>query len=86
MFSAMIIWNIWHPGRYLQGEDSEFPKKVKMSRKEKALMKREAKDNKRRNRRRSSSRKSARVSEYQLANSIEQGALEMQGYPVRQPR
>ncbi|OJJ42486.1 hypothetical protein ASPZODRAFT_43043, partial [Penicilliopsis zonata CBS 506.65] len=25
MLVAMVIWNFWHPGRYLQGEDSEFP-------------------------------------------------------------
>lgn len=72
MIIAMVIWNIWHPGRYLQGEDSEFPKKVKMSRKEKALMKREAKDRKRRNRDRSSSR----FSEFPLAQSTGEGALE----------
>lgn len=47
MLTAMIIWNVWHPGRYLQGEESDFPKKVKVSRKEKARMKREAKKLKR---------------------------------------
>lgn len=83
MFSAMVIWNIWHPGRYLQGDDCDFPKKVKVSRKEKKMMKQEAKDSKRRGRRRSSSRKSARVSEYQPANSFDEGALESQGYPLR---
>ncbi|CAG8292335.1 unnamed protein product [Penicillium nalgiovense] len=83
MLSAMVIWNIWHPGRYLQGDDCDFPKKVKLSRKEKKMIKQEAKDSKRRGRRRSSSRKGARVSEYQPANSFDEGALESQGYPLR---
>jgi hypothetical protein len=50
MLSAMVIWNIWHPGRYLQGDDCDFPKKVKLSRKEKKMIKQEAKDSKRRGR------------------------------------
>lgn len=83
MFSAMIIWNIWHPGRYLQGDDSDFPKKVKLSRREKKMMKQEAKESKRRGLHRSSSRKSARVSEYQTANRFDEEALESQGYPMR---
>lgn len=29
MFSAFILWNIWHPGQTLIGPDSEFPKKEK---------------------------------------------------------
>jgi hypothetical protein len=83
MFVAMIIWNIWHPGRYLQGDDCDFPKKVKLSRKEKKAMKQEVKDSKRRGRRRSSSRKGARVSEYQPTTSFDEGALESQSYPLR---
>ncbi|KAJ5674932.1 uncharacterized protein N7477_004866 [Penicillium maclennaniae] len=76
MFGAMIIWNIWHPGRYLQGEESDFPKKVKVSRKEKKRLKREEKDRKRQNRDLSSSRKGSRYSEYQRAQSSDGGALE----------
>jgi hypothetical protein len=29
MFFANLIFAIWHPGRYLVGPDSEFPKKEK---------------------------------------------------------
>lgn len=85
MFIAMVIWNVWHPGRYIVGEDSEFPKKVKLSRKDKALMKQQAKaaededkGNRRRNRNRSSRRKETQTSEYQLTPSNE-GAME-EGY------
>ncbi|KAJ6611249.1 RTA1 like protein-domain-containing protein [Mycena sp. CBHHK59/15] len=41
MFVALLLWNIFHPGQVLVGPDSEFPKKVKNSKKaanaEKAL-------------------------------------------------
>jgi hypothetical protein len=47
------------------------------------MIKQEAKDSKRRGRHRSSSRKGARGSEYQPANSFDEGALESQGYPLR---
>lgn len=80
MFAAMIIWNIWHPGRYLHGEESEFPKKVKVSRKEKKRIKQEAKDRKRRDRRRSSSRRGKRDSEYHLT-STDEGTYE-DGYAM----
>lgn len=83
MLSAMVIWNIWHPGRYLQGDDCDFPKKVKLSRNEKKMIKQEAKDSKRRGHRRSSSRKGARVSESHPASSFDEGALESQSYPLR---
>lgn len=43
MFSALMIWNIWHPGRFLVGPESLFPKKVKISRKEKKALKEEKK-------------------------------------------
>ncbi|PWY66716.1 RTA1 domain protein [Aspergillus heteromorphus CBS 117.55] len=43
IFSAMVIWNIWHPGRLMRGPESEFPKKIKISRKERKRMKREEK-------------------------------------------
>lgn len=46
MFVAMLIWNVWHPGRYLEGDESDFPKKVKVSRSEKKMRKQEAKDSK----------------------------------------
>ncbi|KAF7715219.1 Uncharacterized protein PECH_008713 [Penicillium ucsense] len=80
MFAAMIIWNIWHPGRYLQGEESEFPKKVKVSRKEKKRQKQEAKDLKRQGRKRSSSRRGKRDSEYHLT-SADEGTYE-DAYPM----
>ncbi|KAF5864598.1 hypothetical protein ETB97_007156 [Aspergillus alliaceus] len=41
IFCAMLLWNIFHPGRMMPGADSEFPK---MSRKERKQMKREAKE------------------------------------------
>ncbi|KAF7585121.1 hypothetical protein BBP40_012345, partial [Aspergillus hancockii] len=66
IFFAMIIWNIWHPGRLMPGSESEFPKKVKMSRSEKKRMKREEKEGRKSGRRRSSSRKNNRISEYHL--------------------
>lgn len=76
----MLIWNIWHPGRFIVGDDSDFPKKVKMSRKEKALIKQEAKDEakeqKRRNRNRSSNRKNTNQSDYHLTQSHDEGAME----------
>jgi hypothetical protein len=82
MFLAMVIWNIWHPGRYLQGDDSDFPKKVKMSRKEKASKKREAKDRKRRNRDRSSSRFShSPLAQYSEEEALEEGISH--GYPMK---
>jgi len=31
MFIALTLWNIFHPGQFLVGPDSEFPKKVKKS-------------------------------------------------------
>jgi hypothetical protein len=33
MFAALLLWNIFHPGQVLVGPDSEFPKKVKKSKK-----------------------------------------------------
>ncbi|KAJ7487239.1 RTA1 like protein-domain-containing protein [Mycena galericulata] len=35
MFAALLLWNIFHPGQVLVGPDSEFPKKVKKSKKSK---------------------------------------------------
>jgi hypothetical protein len=35
MFSALLLWNIFHPGQVLVGPDSEFPKKEKKSKKSK---------------------------------------------------
>ncbi|KAJ7654797.1 RTA1 like protein-domain-containing protein [Mycena rosella] len=35
MFLALLLWNISHPGQVLIGSDSEFPKKVKKSKKSK---------------------------------------------------
>ncbi|KAJ7487229.1 RTA1 like protein-domain-containing protein [Mycena galericulata] len=35
MFTALLLWNIFHPGQVLVGPDSEFPKKVKKSKKSK---------------------------------------------------
>ncbi|KAJ7581562.1 RTA1 like protein-domain-containing protein [Mycena floridula] len=37
MIIGFTILNIWHPGRFLVGPDSEFPKKVKKSKAAKAL-------------------------------------------------
>jgi hypothetical protein len=31
MFCALLLWNVYHPGQILVGPDSEFPKKVKKS-------------------------------------------------------
>ncbi|RAK71482.1 RTA1 domain-containing protein [Aspergillus fijiensis CBS 313.89] len=91
MFAAMVIWNVWHPGRYLQGDESEFPKKIKLSRVEKRRRKlkakEEAKERKRSNRRRSSSRKrNHRVSEYHLTEQSDNAQLEegfTHAYPDR---
>jgi hypothetical protein len=44
MFLALLILNIIHPGRLLQGPDSEFPK---VSRQEKKRIKQEKKEAKR---------------------------------------
>lgn len=44
MFLALLILNVIHPGRVLQGPDSEFPR---VSRKEKKRIKREKKEAKR---------------------------------------
>jgi len=44
MFFAVLLLNIWHPGRYLVGPESEFPK---LSRQEKKALKREKKERKR---------------------------------------
>ncbi|KAJ5937908.1 hypothetical protein N7454_004250, partial [Penicillium verhagenii] len=76
MFAAMIIWNIWHPGRYLQGDESDFPKKVKVSRKEKARMKREAKESKLHDLNSSSIRESTHISEYQHTQLMARGDME----------
>ncbi|KAJ7455808.1 RTA1 like protein-domain-containing protein [Mycena latifolia] len=35
MFAALLLWNIFHPGQVLIGPESEFPKKVKGSKKAK---------------------------------------------------
>ncbi|KAF7334411.1 RTA1-domain-containing protein [Mycena venus] len=35
MFSALLLWNIFHPGQVLVGPDSEFPKKEKKSKRRK---------------------------------------------------
>ncbi|KAJ7479876.1 RTA1 domain-containing protein, partial [Mycena latifolia] len=35
MFVALMLWNIFHPGQVLIGPESEFPKKVKKSKKAK---------------------------------------------------
>lgn len=40
MFTALIILNVWHPGRVLVGPDSSFPK---LTRKEKKALKAEKK-------------------------------------------
>ncbi|KAF2177081.1 RTA1-domain-containing protein [Zopfia rhizophila CBS 207.26] len=44
MFLAILLLNIWHPGHYLVGPESEFPR---LSRKEKKALKREKKERKR---------------------------------------
>lgn len=44
MFLALLVLNVIHPGRVLQGPDSEFPK---VSRQEKRRIKREKKEAKR---------------------------------------
>jgi hypothetical protein len=39
MFLALLLWNVYHPGRILVGPDSEFPKKEKKSKRgEKGLL------------------------------------------------
>lgn len=73
MLTAMIIWNVWHPGRYLLGEDSDFPKKVKVSRKEKARMKREAKELKRQD---PNPPSDAPMIDYHLTKDIDEGGME----------
>lgn len=45
MFLAILLLNVFHPGRVLVGPDSEFPK---LTRKQKKEMKREEKEEKRR--------------------------------------
>jgi len=35
MFLAMVFWNVFHPGRFLVGPESEFPKKIKLTKQEK---------------------------------------------------
>ncbi|KAJ5727032.1 hypothetical protein N7493_006059 [Penicillium malachiteum] len=67
MLTAMVIWNVYHPGRFLQGEDSDFPKKAKISRKERRRMKKEGKELKEQNR-----LSSASTSEYQLTKSADE--------------
>ncbi|MCJ1353020.1 MAG: hypothetical protein MMC33_003004 [Icmadophila ericetorum] len=44
MFIALVLFNVIHPGRILVGPESEFPKKVKLSRAEKKRAKQEKKD------------------------------------------
>ncbi|KAJ7641317.1 RTA1 like protein-domain-containing protein [Roridomyces roridus] len=34
MFAALVVWNLYHPGRVLVGEESEFPKKEKKAKKD----------------------------------------------------
>ena len=41
MFLSLVVLNFFHPGRYLIGSESEFPRKP--SRKEKKAVKKEAK-------------------------------------------
>ncbi|KDQ51946.1 hypothetical protein JAAARDRAFT_40566 [Jaapia argillacea MUCL 33604] len=37
MFSALLLYNIWHPGRVLIGAESEFPKKEKKAKRGQGL-------------------------------------------------
>ncbi|PGH20056.1 hypothetical protein AJ80_03706 [Polytolypa hystricis UAMH7299] len=46
MWAAITTLAIWHPGRLMPGEDGDFPKKDKPSRKEKKAMKNEEKERK----------------------------------------
>ena len=43
MLFALLLFNVVHPGRILTGPDSEFPKKVKLSKEEKKSLKAEKK-------------------------------------------
>ncbi|KDQ59342.1 hypothetical protein JAAARDRAFT_34082 [Jaapia argillacea MUCL 33604] len=43
MLSAMVLYNIWHPGRVLVGPESEFPKKPKKEKKTRRERKEEKK-------------------------------------------
>ena len=43
MLFALFLFNLVHPGRILIGPDSEFPKKVKLSKEEKRSLKAEKK-------------------------------------------
>jgi hypothetical protein len=48
MFIACLVLNIWHPGRFLVGPESEFPRKTRAQKKaekaEKKRLKQEAKE------------------------------------------
>lgn len=44
MWIALVILNIFHPGTILVGPESVYPKKTKLSRKEKKALKQEARN------------------------------------------
>ncbi|KDQ57165.1 hypothetical protein JAAARDRAFT_58630 [Jaapia argillacea MUCL 33604] len=46
MFSALLLYNVWHPGRVLVGPDSEFPPKPKKKKKDGKNAKKTKKDEK----------------------------------------